>query len=180
MPGAFISLLNVAFLSEAINEKNILEPHLVFNYVRERLINSVSKDGQSDGFDGVLLRLNCDTKEVVYAAANSAPIMVSKNEAVELPKDKMPVGQYEQMTSFNLFTIDYNDNDTLYLYTDGYADQFGGKRGKKLKRKQLNDYIISINQLSFQEQQTELDNYFMAWKADLEQVDDVCIIGVKL
>lgn len=180
VPGAFISLLNVAFLSEAINEKNIMEPHLVFNYVRSRLISSVSKDGQSDGFDGVLLRLNCDTKEIVYAGANSSPVLISNSELVELPKDKMPVGQYEQMPSFKLFTLDLQNTDTLYLYTDGYADQFGGLKAKKLKRKQLNNYLVSINSLSLDEQNNKLDNYFTAWKGDLEQVDDVCVLGIRI
>ncbi len=180
VPGAFISLLNVAFLSEAINEKNIMEPHLVFNYVRERLKGSVSKDGQSDGFDGILLRIDCNTKDVVYAAANSGPVLIIDNAIVELPKDKMPVGQYEQMTSFNLFKIDNHHNNMMYLYTDGYADQFGGTKGKKLKRKQLNDYLKSIHQSPITEQHEKLDDFFVNWKGDLEQVDDICIVGIKI
>ena len=178
VPGAFISLLNVAFLSEAINEKNITEPNLVFNYVRERLQGTVSNEGQSDGFDGILLRMDCNTKEVVYSAANSGPVLIADNTLVELPKDKMPVGQYEQMNSFNLFKIENHQNNILYLYTDGYADQFGGSKGKKLKRKQLNDYLKSIHQLSFSEQHQKLDDFFVSWKGDLEQVDDVCIVGI--
>lgn len=180
VPGAFISLLNVAFLSEAINEKNIMEPHLVFNYVRERLQGTVSKEGQSDGFDGILLRLDCNTKEVVYTAANSGPVLVIDNSIIELPKDKMPVGQYEQMSSFKLFKIENHQNNMLYLYTDGYADQFGGTKGKKLKRKQLNDYLISIHQLPITDQHQKLDDFFVNWKGDLEQVDDVCIIGIRI
>lgn len=179
VPGAFISLLNVAFLSEAINEKNIIEPNLVFNYVRDRLIGSVSKDGQSDGFDGVLLRVDCTTKEIVYSASNSSPVLVCNNELIELDKDKMPVGQYEQMSSFNLFKIDNQRGNMLYLFTDGYADQFGGAKGKKLKRKQLHEFLVKINQLPIEEQNQKLDNLFISWKGDLEQVDDVCIVGIK-
>jgi len=180
VPGAFISLLNVAFLSEAINEKGIIEPNLVFNYVRERLKGSVSKEGQSDGFDGVLLRMDCTTKELVYAAANSGPVLISDGVLIELPKDKMPVGQYEQMSSFNLFKVENHRNNILYLYTDGFADQFGGSKGKKLKRKQLNDYLKSIHQLPIAEQHQKLDDFFVTWKGDLEQVDDVCVVGVKI
>ncbi len=180
VPGAFISLLNVAFLSEAINEKNIMEPNLVFNYVRERLKGSVSKEGQSDGFDGILMRMDCRTKEVDYAAANSGPVLISDHTLVELPKDKMPVGQYAQMSSFNLFKIENHHNKMLYLYTDGYADQFGGSKGKKLKRKQLNNYLNSIHQLPLSEQHHKLDDFFISWKGDLEQVDDICIIGIKI
>ena len=68
----------------------------------------------------------------------------------------------------------------LYLYTDGYADQFGGSKGKKLKRKQLNNYLNSIHQLPLSEQHQKLDDFFISWKGDLEQVDDICIIGIKI
>ncbi|MBI3519856.1 MAG: SpoIIE family protein phosphatase [Bacteroidetes bacterium] len=180
VPGAFISLLNIGFLSEAINEKHILEPHLVFNYVRDRLIGSVSRDGYSDGFDGVLLRINTRTREMVYAAANSAPILIANEQIVELPKDKMPVGQYEQMTSFNLHSITCKATDTLYLYTDGFADQFGGPKAKKLKYKQLNEYLVTIKDLPMKEQHQRLNQFFEEWKGSLEQVDDVCVVGLKL
>jgi serine phosphatase RsbU (regulator of sigma subunit) len=180
VPGAFISLLNIGFLSEAINEKNISEPNLVFNYVRERLINSISRDGQKDGFDGILLRINSVTKEISYAAANNAPVLVSENEIFELQKDRMPVGQDDRMESFNLYTIKYNKGDTLYLYTDGFADQFGGPKGKKYKGKSLNNHLLSIHQLSMTEQQTQLNQRFEEWRGDLEQVDDVCVVGLML
>lgn len=180
VPGAFISLLNIGFLTEAINEKNITEPNLVFNYVRERLINSVSREGQKDGFDGILLRINSVTKEISYAASNNAPVLVSDNQIFELQKDRMPVGQDDRMESFNLYTIKYNKEDTLYLYTDGFADQFGGPKGKKYKGKSLNNHLLSIHQLPMNEQQTQLNQRFEEWRGDLEQVDDVCVIGLKL
>ncbi|MES2513581.1 MAG: SpoIIE family protein phosphatase [Bacteroidota bacterium] len=180
VPGAFISLLNVAFLSEAINEKNITEPNLVFNYVRVRLMGSVSKEGQSDGFDGTLLRLNCMTGELVYAAANSGPVLISDGKMLELPKDKMPVGQYEKMSSFNLYTIDHHKKDLLYFYTDGFADQFGGPKGKKFKRNQLNQNIMAIHQLPMDEQEEHLNKLFTQWRGNLEQVDDVCIMGIRI
>lgn len=180
VPGAFISLLNIGFLSEAINEKNIMEPNLVFNYVRERLINSVSREGQKDGFDGILLKINSVTREISYAAANNAPVLVTENEIFELEKDRMPVGQDDRMESFNLYTIKYNKEDTLYLYTDGFADQFGGPKGKKYKGKSLNTHLLSIHQLSMNEQQIQLNQRFEEWRGILEQVDDVCVVGLKL
>jgi len=180
VPGAFISLLNIGFLTEAINEKNIIEPNLVFNYVRERLINSISREGQKDGFDGILLKINSVTREISYAAANNAPVLVTENEIFELEKDRMPVGQDDRMESFNLYTIKYNKEDTLYLYTDGFADQFGGPKGKKYKGKSLNTHLLSIHQLSMNEQQIQLNQRFEEWRGNLEQVDDVCVVGIKL
>ena len=185
VPGAFMSLLNMGFLSEAIKEKNIEEPHLVLNYVRERLIHSIGIDGQKDGMDAILICIDSnqainDFLNIEYAAANNEPILIKNKQIFELPKDKMPVGKGEKNDSFTLHKIALEKDDTLYLYTDGYADQFGGEKGKKFKYKQLNELLLSIHELPMTEQSNVLQDRFSAWKGDLEQVDDVCIIGIKL
>jgi serine phosphatase RsbU (regulator of sigma subunit) len=180
VPGAFMSLLNIGFLSEAIKEKNIEKPNEVFNYVRARLIESISNDGHQDGMDGILLCIDKATSQTTYAAANNEPILISDNNIIELPKDKMPVGKGEKTESFTLFTINANKGDTLYLYTDGYADQFGGPKGKKFKYKQLNELLLSINNKSMEYQKKELNSVIENWKGDLEQVDDILIIGLKI
>ncbi len=180
VPGAFMSLLNIGFLSEAIKEKNIEEPHEIFNYVRSRLINTISKDGQQDGMDGILLCLDKANNQYTYAAANNEPILVSNNVVKELPKDKMPVGKGEKMESFTLQTLNLEKGDTLYLYTDGYADQFGGPNGKKFKYKPLNELLLSFCDKEIAFQKEKLNTNFLDWKGNLEQVDDVCIIGLKI
>ena len=180
VPGAFMSLLNIGFLSEAIKEKNIEKPNEVFNYVRTRLIDSISSDGQQDGMDGILLCIDKTLNQISYAAANNEPILVSDNNIIELPKDKMPVGKGEKIQSFTLQTIDANEGDTLYLYTDGYADQFGGPKGKKFKYKALNELLLSVVELPMHEQKEKLDTTLSSWKMNLEQVDDILIFGLKL
>ena len=180
VPGAFMSLLNIGFLSEAIKEKNITEPGEIFNYVRKRLITSISSDGQQDGMDGILLCIDKTTNEITYSAANNEPILISNNQILELPKDKMPVGKGEKIDSFKTNSIMANKGDALYLYTDGYADQFGGPKGKKFKYKQLNTLLIEINDKTMAEQKNHLDNTIENWKDNLEQVDDILIIGIKL
>jgi len=92
----------------------------------------------------------------------------------------MPVGIGERKQDFTLHTLDYKKGDTLYLYTDGYADQFGGPKGKKFKYKPLNEMLIANSSKSLQEQSKELQQTFSSWKGNLEQVDDVLIIGIKL
>jgi serine phosphatase RsbU (regulator of sigma subunit) len=92
----------------------------------------------------------------------------------------MPVGQGELIADFTLHTIDYETGDTLYLYTDGYADQFGGPKGKKFKYKALNDLLESIHHLLMQEQHHQLNQTIANWMGDLEQVDDICIVGIRL
>ncbi len=179
VPGAFMSLLNIGFLSEAINEKLILQPDKILNYTREKLINSISKEEQKDGFDGVILCIDKALNKITYASANNSPIIVRAGQIIELPKDKMPVGKGEREEAFTLNEIKIETGDTLYLYTDGYADQFGGPKGKKYKYKQLNNYLLNIHQLPVNEQNSNLLSNFLNWKGDLEQVDDVCIIGIK-
>jgi serine phosphatase RsbU (regulator of sigma subunit) len=180
VPGAFMSLLNIGFLSEAIKEKNISPPNEVFNYVRKRLIDSMGKDGQKDGMDAILVCIDTNTKSIIYAAANNEPVLLKNGNYIKLAKDKMPVGQGELIADFTLHTIDYKTGDTLYLYTDGYADQFGGPKGKKFKYKALNDLLESIHHLSMTEQQDMLNQTIANWMGNLEQVDDICIMGIKL
>jgi len=180
VPGAFMSLLNSGYLSEAINEKNIHEPDKIFDYVRQKLINSISKDGQKDGFDGILICINHETKKITYAAANNKPILVADNNLTELPCDRMPVGAGERKEGFTLFNVEYSKNAMLYLYTDGYADQFGGPKGKKFKYKQLNELLLSNHAKLMSEQKEIFKFNFDAWKGELEQIDDVCVLGIKI
>jgi len=179
VPGAFMSLLNIGFLSEAINEKEILEPNKVFDFVRMRLEKSISKEGQKDGFDGILLRYDLKTKKMDYAAANNAPVIISNGVFTELPKDRMPVGVGERKNGFTLFSIDAQSGDKIFFYTDGFADQFGGPEGKKYKYRKLNDLLTNTN-LPVTQLSSFLSDEFQAWKGQLEQVDDVCIIGLKI
>ena len=180
VPGAFMSLLSIGFLSEAIKEKGIKHPNEIFDYVRKRLIESVNNEDQKDGFDGVMLRINKTTSKVTYAAANNHPIIISNKIANHLAYNKMPVGKGEKILPFTEYEILPEENATIYIYTDGYADQFGGEKGKKFKYKQLNEFLLNNSIRSMKEQSELLTGQFDKWKGDLEQVDDVCIIGIKI
>jgi serine phosphatase RsbU (regulator of sigma subunit)/Tfp pilus assembly protein PilF len=189
VPGAFMSLLSIGFLSEAIKERNINEPNLVFDYVRQRLEESMSKEENRDGFDGVLIAINEKTRIITYAAANNGPLIVKDGQAIKLPCDKMPVGKYEKHTPFTLFSLDYKDAAMIYFCTDGYADQFGGPKGKKFKYKNLERLIVDNHNKPMQEQLTVLNKTFDAWKSwpaadgskqEIEQTDDVTVIGLHL
>jgi serine phosphatase RsbU (regulator of sigma subunit) len=180
VPGAFMSLLNIGFLSEAIKEKNIEEPGAIFNYVRLRLIESVSSDEQKEGMDGALMCFDNTTQHVTYAAAHNEPILISNDDINYLPKDKMPVGKGIREEGFKTYTLSYKKDDVLYLYTDGYADQFGGEKGKKFKYKQLNELLLNIHQNRLSNQAETLSNTINTWRGKLEQVDDILVIGIKL
>lgn len=180
VPGAFMSLLNINYLNEAINEKGIVEPGEILNHVRRQLIKNLS--GGRDGMDAVLLRLplrRSDKIQFAYAAANNSGILVSDGGVEELVKDKMPIGLGVKEDSFRTFIKEVNKGDCLYLYTDGFADQFGGQRGKKFKYKQLDELLRLNSHESFQAQQQLLLSAFDSWKGKLEQVDDVCVVGIR-
>jgi len=180
VPGAFMSLLNISFLNEAINEKNILAPNEVLNHVRKRLLDNMGEG--RDGMDAAIIKipLSGQILNIEYAAANNAPILIRNGEITELAKDKMPVGKGEISDDFKLHKIELKKGDVLYLYTDGFADQFGGPKGKKFKYKQLNQLLLENCNSSMEKQKEILDNTIQKWKGNLEQVDDVCVIGIKI
>jgi len=179
VPGAFMSLINISFMNEAINEKNITEPGKVFDYVREKLIRFLNKEGQQDGFDGVLLKLNLETAQLTYAAAYNAPVLIRNKEAIALECDKMPVGKGEKEQYFRTLSVITQPGDMLYLFTDGYADQFGGPKGKKFMYKRLLQLLIELSVFKANEQQEHLTQNLNEWKGDLEQVDDICVLGIS-
>lgn len=180
VPGAFMSLLNVTFLNEAINEKNIDAPHEVFNYVRQKLVESISQEGGKDGMDGVLVCWDTQKRRLTYAAAHNTPFLVSGQTGKELEADKMPIGKGEVLNAFRLNQIELKEGDTLYLFTDGYADQFGGPKGKKLMSKKFHELLVSLAGTSLGEQKRILEDRFNEWKGDLEQTDDVLVVGIRV
>lgn len=180
VPGAFMSLLNINFLNEAVIEKNIAEPNEVFNYVRKRLIDHISQEGRQDGMDGILICVNEKTRNISYAAANNAPVVITNKTLRVADTDKMPIGKGEKNESFKLYSLEIKKGDMIMLYTDGYADQFGGPKGKKFKYKPLNEMLLKNCELPVLEQEEYLYAEFDKWKGELEQVDDICILGFRL
>lgn len=180
VPGAFMSLLNISFLNEAITQKIIEQPNEIFNHVRKRLIKNISKEGGKDGMDGILLCIDSKTNSYSYAAAHNKPIVVSNGAIVEYHADKMPIGIGVREDDFSHNALPLKKGDILYMYTDGYADQFGGPKGKKFKYKQLNELLLANSHLSMNEQKDIISKMFDDWKGELEQIDDVCVIGIRI
>jgi serine phosphatase RsbU (regulator of sigma subunit) len=180
VPGAFMSLLNSTFLNEALREKQIEHPDEIFNYVRARLIESISKEEHKDGFDGILFRIT--PGKIEYAAAGNAPVIVRKGVHAKLEFDRMPVGKSEKQIPFTRFNVSYESGDAFYLLTDGYADQFGGEHtnGKKFKLKNLCETLEKIHALPPSAQREQLLTVFEKWKGANEQVDDVLVVGVVM
>lgn len=185
VPGALMSMLGVSSLNEAIIEKNISMPNEVLNEIRSSIIASLNPEGSEeeskDGMDCVLCGFDFKNMKLYMAAANNPLWIVRSGEVHEYKPDKMPVGKYgDDLNSFSLQAINLQKGDIIYTFTDGYADQFGGAKGKKFKYKQLKEKILSIHRLTMEEQKEILSETFEAWKGNLEQVDDVLVIGLRI
>jgi serine phosphatase RsbU (regulator of sigma subunit) len=184
VPGAFMSLLNISKLNDAINN-NITRPDLVLNEVKSGIIRALNPEGSSevskDGMDAILCRIDIHNMKLQYAAANNSFCIIRDKTIINCKADKMPVGKSHDDAS--LFT--YNEfalqkGDMIYTFTDGYGDQFGGPEGKKFMHKQLRSILLKIAELPLSEQNAIINQRFEAWKGNLEQVDDVLVIGVRV
>lgn len=184
VPGAFMSLLNISILNELIIEKGFSSPDLILNEARKEIIRSLNPEGgdeSKDGMDCILCAFDFKKGKLQYACANNSFFLLRGNEIIVSETDKMPVGlSHDNEKSFSLHEIEIRKNDTLFLITDGYADQFGGPKGKKFKYKQLQEVLLRIGSRSTETQKQELNTEFEKWKGSLEQVDDVCVVGIKI
>lgn len=185
VPGAFMSLLNISKLSQAINEKKITRPAAILNNIRTEIISALNPAGGEsagrDGMDAVVCRLNLKEKKLSFAAANNSFYIVRNRQVLHCLADKMPVGKgHDDTIPFTENEISLETGDVIYTMTDGYADQFGGPAGKKFKYRQLEELLVGLSVLPMHEQRAELELSFEKWRGNLEQVDDVCIIGVRI
>ena len=180
VPGAFMSLINIGYLKEAVNERKIYNPGKIFDFVRKKLIENINSEDHKDGFDGILICKNLASGKIYYAAANNRPVLINSTGLQVLEADKMPVGKGFKSNAFVTRTLSCDRGDFLYLYTDGFADQFGGEKGKKLMQKCLVQLLEEIAGLPAPQQQSKVAGFFKEWKGELDQVDDVCMIGLNI
>lgn len=185
VPGGFMSMLGSVFLFEIITENGVRSPAEILNQLRTKVIaalkRSGSGEGLKDGMDMVMCTFSPDRKTLQFACAMNPLWVIRGNSVIEYRPDKFPVGEYPGETrDFTLMEHHAEPGDMIYLFSDGYADQFGGTDGKKFKYKQLRDTLCSISRLACDEQLRLLNEKFMQWKGPHEQVDDVLIIGIRI
>jgi len=186
VPGAFMSLLGVSFLKEIINKIDEIKANIILDMLRESVINALNQaggenEGQTkDGMDMALCVLNFNISELQFAGANNPLYLIRNGELIETKADKMPIGVYDLKQPFSNNLVKLEKNDSFYLFSDGYADQFGGPKGKKFMYKKLKEMLLSIQDKTMQEQFGIIDKTIEEWRGDLFQVDDQLIIGVKI
>lgn len=182
VPGAFLTLLGTTFLNEITRQNHEIQPAEILEELRKRFIYELSPDGESrDGMDISLIKINLKTNEAVWAGANNPVWIINKNgEEKIIEADKQSIGYAELLEPFTNHPIQLNKADMIYLFSDGYADQFGGRLGKKFRKSNLLNLIKSIHHLEMNEQKEKLNSNFEEWKGKLDQIDDVCLIGMRI
>jgi len=208
VPGAFMSMIGNALLNEIVIEKGITEPAQILNKLKTHIINSLSQKGESgehrDGMDIALCALDKKTNKLEFAGAYNSLLLVRKDIANseigkngklkifeedlgELKADRQPIGyEHGKDQPFTNHEIQLQKGDTLYTFSDGYADQYGGDanssfgNGKKFSKRRLKELVLSLQQKSMTEQKETFDTTIENYKGDLEQIDDILVIGVRI
>lgn len=183
VPGAIMSLLNITSLEKAI--EHLTNPADILNHTRQTIIKRLKRDGSEeggkDGMDCTLIVFDFNNKQLHVAAANNPVWIVRDSELIEIKPDKMPVGKHDRdQEAFTAHTLDIKEGDIIYTLTDGFPDQFGGEKGKKFMSKNLKELLATNSKLPMSEQKELLNRTFTNWVGELEQVDDVTLIGIKI
>ncbi|MBK9192406.1 MAG: tetratricopeptide repeat protein [Crocinitomicaceae bacterium] len=182
VPGAMVSVVCSNALSKALLEENADSTGNLLDRTRDIVINRLAKSGEEmkDGMDISLCAIDYDKMELQWSGANNPLWIIRDNELIEYKADKQPVGMHSAMKSFTTHTISILKDDFLYVMTDGFQDQFGGENGKKFKAAKLKEKILAFKNTAMEEQCKLLDLEFENWRKGFEQIDDVCIIGVRI
>lgn len=188
VPGAMVSMVCANALQKMAIEKECTDPAEILNGARDIIVKAFEQRDTRvlDGMDISIFsikteELTKEKKQIQWSGANNALWYTQGSEELKVIKpDKQPVGKSERNQPFTSHTIELSKGDILYLFTDGYADQFGGEKGKKFKQKELHKLLSRIHSRPLFEQHQMLDETFNKWKGDLEQLDDICIIGLRL
>jgi serine phosphatase RsbU (regulator of sigma subunit) len=185
VPGAFVSMLGVAFLNEIISKQEIIKPDMILNNLRKQVKKALRQSGKinepSDGMDMALCVIDIKKMELQYAGAYTPLYLIRNKEITKLKADRMPVGIYiVEKDSFTNHLLKIQPRDVIYLFSDGYVDQFGGKMGGKFKYHRFRKLLLEIQDKSMDEQKNILDTTIEKWRGDLEQIDDILIVGFRM
>ncbi|WP_372750993.1 two-component regulator propeller domain-containing protein [Labilibaculum sp.] len=185
VPGAFMSMLGVTLLNEIVIHKRITSSHEILNQLRQDIIISLRQSygdaTPSDGMDISLIVMDTDKRELHFSGAFNPLLVVRNGKIIMLKADRMPIGIYHQrMVDFSSRKIDLKTNDMLYLYTDGYSDQFGGVEDKKFTSRKFRDLLLDIHEKPVEEQKSILEKTMEIWMNGTEQIDDITVLGIRI
>jgi serine phosphatase RsbU (regulator of sigma subunit)/tetratricopeptide (TPR) repeat protein len=206
VPGAFMSMLGMSLLKEIVLKEYITHPAVILRRLRKEVISALGQKGlsgeQGDGMDMALITISHDARKLEFAGAYNPLYLVRRKELpppsageifitdderkksdyilYEIPADKMPISHFLKMDKFRSQELEIFEGDNIYLFSDGYPDQFGGPRGKKFKYKPFKYMLLDNANLTMEKQHKVLEDTLDSWKGSHDQVDDICIIGLKI
>ena len=180
VPGAMVSVICNGALNRSVREFRLSAPGEILNKTRELVIKEFEKSEEEvqDGMDIALCKLK--NTPLFYSGANNPLWIIRDSELIETKADKQPIGRYDKNAPFTTHTIELQKGDSIYIFSDGYSDQFGGEKGKKFKSKAFRQLLLSIQDKTMEDQRILIDEAFETWRGNLEQIDDVCVIGVRI
>ena len=185
VPGAFMSMLGISFLNEIVNKGDSTQPNDILNNLRDNVVNSLHQTGeegeQQDGMDLALCVIDNDKTRLWFAGAYNPLFLIRDGELTEVKPDKMPIGIHKEKTDpFTNNEVPIRKGDAIYMFSDGYVDQFGGPKAKKFMSKNFKDLLVSIHNDPMKDQKEFLDSTIENWKGDVEQIDDILVMGLRI
>ncbi len=185
VPGAFMSMLGMAFLNEIVNNTDKPSTDLILNELRKNVKSALRQTGQEgetkDGMDIAICIVDYRNKTLQFSGAFNPLFLVKDNELIQVKGDRMPIAIHQKAEiPFTRHNIDIEKGDTFYIFSDGYVDQFGGPEGKKIKLKRLQEIVLENYAKPMDEQKQILEDIFTDWQGDQEQIDDVLVMGVRI
>ena len=185
VPGAFMTVIASNLLNQTVIDNKIYQPSLILQEVDRLLSMTLKQDSErfhnvQDGMDLTLVKVNKAKREVVITSAKRPVVYIRNKQFLEIKANKFSIGGMRTETKvFEEVKIECQQDDMMYLFTDGYHDQFGGPKGKKYSSKKLKEKFMEIHMKGISEQKAELDAAMRSWKGDLEQIDDICVTGIR-
>ncbi len=188
VPGAFMSMLGSAFLNDIVSKEYITHTGVILRRLRKEVIRVLGADSQGqkhrDGMDMAIICYNKESQSLQFSGANRPLYLIRNGGLMEYKGDKMPIGLYDRMDKFSHIDIEVQAGDVLYLFSDGFVDQFGGEKGKKFMTGKFKELLLSLSHLSMSEQETVLLQTLQQWthpqNQPYEQVDDITVVGLKI
>ena len=180
VPGAMVSVVCNNALNRSVREYALSEPGQILDKTREIVIKEFEKseDEVKDGMDIALCSL--EGNKLQYAGAHNPLWIIRNGKVLETKANKQPIGKFDKQLPYTTHTFELKKGDSIYIFSDGYVDQFGGEKGKKFKSKTFKSLLLSIQEKTMEEQKVSIDNAFETWKGSIDQIDDVCVIGIKV
>ncbi len=184
VPGSLLSMLGITFLEEIVMREGITAPAAILDRLRDRIIRALKQSGKEtvmkDGMDIVVISISNKGETMRFAGAKNPVYLIRKGELSEIKGDSFPVGFSDRMLPFREHEVDLKQGDLIYVFSDGFVDQFGGIGEKKFKYKRFRQLLLSIKDYPMLEQKTRIEKAFDDWKGPIEQIDDVLVIGIRV